>query len=351
MLDTARQEAQAAGTVIQVIRAHVNSISVDADARDGAWADAVVADALKLFDEVDTTIPRQYVFVVHARTLLDRGRYDEALARLVEGRRDWHGGLVIADAIEALVQARRGEGQPRPLLEAALAQIETLPPGWRHLSLRAALAEVGWIAGDLKFAREQARAGLAAPFARQLVRPAGDAVLWAARCGDVIDLDPDAPPPPAPVELELAGDWRGAIRAWRDLDAPYEAALAALPGDDRAARDAMAALHRLGATGTARAFAREREALGAASLRGPRRSTLSNAAGLTRREQDVLRALSDGATNPQIASALHLSERTVAHHVSSILAKLSVSTRTAAVEAARTSGLLAAKDGQVGPPT
>lgn len=249
------------------------------------------------------------------------------------------------------MHARRGQGQPRPLLQAALAQIAGLPPGWRHLSLRAALAEAAWIVGDLGSVREHARSGLAAPFARQLVRPAGDALLWAARSGDALDPDPDGPPLPLPVQLELAGDWRDAISAWHFLDSPYEAALAALPGDDRAARDAMAALHRLGATATARAFAREREARGGASLRGPRRSTLSNAAGLTRRERDVLRALANGATNPQIAAALHLSERTVAHHVSAILAKLSVATRTAAVEAARASALLAAQDRQVDPPT
>jgi len=113
----------------------------------------------------------------------------------------------------------------------------------------------------------------------------------------------------------------------------------------------MASLHRLGATATARAFAREREARGAVSLRGPRRSTLANPAGLTRREQDVLRALAGGATNPQIASALHLSERTVAHHVSAILSKLGVSTRTAAVEAARATGLLRGQDGPLEGPT
>jgi DNA-binding NarL/FixJ family response regulator len=147
------------------------------------------------------------------------------------------------------------------------------------------------------------------------------------------------------VRLELAGDWRGAIRAWRALDAPYEAALAALPGDERAARDAMAALQRLGATAAARAFAREREARGAASLRGPRRSTLANAAGLTRREQEVLAGLAGGATNAQLAATLSLSERTVSHHVSAILGKLGAPTRTAAVEAARAAGLLAAQDG------
>jgi DNA-binding CsgD family transcriptional regulator len=345
MLEDARREAQASGTAIQVIRAHVNAFAVAGDGRDWEWADRVATDAVKRFADFDTTIPRQYLIVLQARTLLDRGRYDEALARVAQGRGDWHGGLVIADAVEALVLARRGEGEPRIQLEAALAQIDGLPPGWRHMFLRAALAEVAWIAGDLSGAREQVRAGLAAPFAFQLVRPAGDALLWAARCGDPIAPRVDAPPLPEPVRLELAGDWRGAIRAWRALGAPYEAALSALTGDERAAREAMATLKRLGALASSRAFAREREARGAASLRGPRRSTLANAAGLTRREQDVLEVLAGGATNTEIAAALHLSERTVAHHVSAILGKLRVPTRTAAAQAARDAGLLDGKDG------
>jgi DNA-binding NarL/FixJ family response regulator len=146
--------------------------------------------------------------------------------------------------------------------------------------------------------------------------------------------------------LELAGDWRGAISAWRELDAPYEAALAAMSGDDRAARDALAALHRLGARATVRAFTRERGALAGRGLRGPRRTTLANAAGLTRREQEVLAQVAKGLTNAAIAEALCLSKRTVAHHVSAILGKLGVSTRTGAVEAARSTGALA-QDGPV----
>jgi DNA-binding CsgD family transcriptional regulator len=346
ILDDARREAQAGGAAIQMIRAHVNALAVAGDARDGARADRVVADALARFADFETTIPRQYVLILHARTLLDRGRYAEALARVAEGRRDWHGGLVIADAIEALAHARRGDagGDPRSALDAALEEVGRLPPGWRHLFLRAALVEVAWLAGDLAGGREHAAAGLAAPFAGQHVRPASDALLWAARCGAAATAAA-APPLPEPVRLELAGDWRGAIRAWRALDAPYEAALAALPGDERAAREAMAALKRLGASGAARAFARDREAGGAASLRGPRRSTLANVAGLTRREQEVLTVLAAGATNPQVAAALHLSERTVAHHVSAILGKLGAPTRTAAVEIARGAGLLGAQDG------
>jgi DNA-binding NarL/FixJ family response regulator len=154
---------------------------------------------------------------------------------------------------------------------------------------------------------------------------------------------------PDPVRLELDGDWRGAIQAWRELQAPYESALAALPGDDAAARQAQATLNKLGAGAAMRAFARERAARGARASRGPRRSTLAHPAGLTRREQEVLEQLATGATNPEIATALHLSERTVAHHVSAILEKLGVATRLAAVERARSDGLLP-KDGTLGHP-
>ncbi len=50
--------------------------------------------------------------------------------------------------------------------------------------------------------------------------------------------------------------------------------------------------------------------------------------------------LSTGATNSEIAAVLHLSERTVAHHVSAVLAKLSAPNRVAAIERARQLDLL-----------
>jgi DNA-binding NarL/FixJ family response regulator len=157
------------------------------------------------------------------------------------------------------------------------------------------------------------------------------------RCGEAGALPTRAA---EPVRRELAGDWRGAIRAWDALHAPYEAALAALAGEERAAREAIASLHALGAFATARAFTRERARTGAPAPRGPRRSTLANSAGLTRREQEILERLARGATNATIAGTLHLSERTVSHHVSAVLRKLDAPTRTAAVDAARRRGLL-----------
>jgi DNA-binding NarL/FixJ family response regulator len=53
-------------------------------------------------------------------------------------------------------------------------------------------------------------------------------------------------------------------------------------------------------------------------------------AGLTVREVEVLRLLAAGNTNKDIARRLHLSPRTVGHHVQHIYRKLGVSTRAGA---------------------
>jgi DNA-binding NarL/FixJ family response regulator len=61
---------------------------------------------------------------------------------------------------------------------------------------------------------------------------------------------------------------------------------------------------------------------------------------LTRRELDILRELSSGKTNQEIASRLYLSENTVKYHVHSILTKLNISDRKAAASYARENRLI-----------
>lgn len=64
-------------------------------------------------------------------------------------------------------------------------------------------------------------------------------------------------------------------------------------------------------------------------------------AGLSDRELEVLGLIAQGLTNCQIADLLAISQRTVDHHVSHILAKLDVPNRTvAAVTAAQQADLL-----------
>ena len=61
---------------------------------------------------------------------------------------------------------------------------------------------------------------------------------------------------------------------------------------------------------------------------------------LTDREQEVLRLLATGASNPLIAKALFVTEATVKTHLVHIFAKLGVDSRSRAVAVARERGLL-----------
>ena len=127
------------------------------------------------------------------------------------------------------------------------------------------------------------------------------------------------------------GPLRQASQAWRDLQAPYEAAHARvlLGLACRAVGDDDAFELELGA-------ARETfDELGAApdvvwvdSLTG--RAELADAHGLTPRELEVLRLVATGKSNREIAATLVISEHTVARHVQNIFTKLGVPSRTAA---------------------
>ena len=62
--------------------------------------------------------------------------------------------------------------------------------------------------------------------------------------------------------------------------------------------------------------------------------------GLTVRERDVLALVAAGATNREIGERLHMAEKTASVHVSRILAKLSVRSRTEAAAVAHRQGLV-----------
>jgi len=330
--------ARKAGLAFPTVRCCVNLVFVASLLRRHASADEHAREAWGLLEGHQTPIPGNVVALFRARSLLDRGRWDDALAVVGRPGRHWAGETPVARVIEGTVRARRGEAGAGRLIAEAGEELRDLPEGSRHEMVRVALMETAWLEGDLSAAARHLRAARESPAAGRFARPAAELALWARRCG----LRFEAPPhPPEPVRLELDGDWRRAVAAWHEAEAPYEAALAALPGDDRAARTALATLGALGARGAARALARARAAAGVRVPRGPRRSTRSHPAGLTRREQEVLERLATGATNASIADTLHLSERTVAHHVSAILAKLGAANRLVAVERARNRGLLA----------
>jgi DNA-binding NarL/FixJ family response regulator len=122
---------------------------------------------------------------------------------------------------------------------------------------------------------------------------------------------------------------------------PYEQALALFEGGEDDKRKAISIMQSIGATAVYEKMKFEMRSAGIKSIpRGIRKTTQSNPALLTDRELDVLQLLGEGLQNKEIASRLFISAKTVDHHISSILYKLEVKSRTKAVHEAARMGIL-----------
>jgi DNA-binding CsgD family transcriptional regulator/tetratricopeptide (TPR) repeat protein len=250
----------------------------------------------------------------------------------------------FAEAEEAYRRTSRWGWNPHPglaLLRLAQGRVDAADRAIRHAMdeaqdraersrMLAAYVEIVLVTRDVPAARSAATelsgiaATLDAPFLRAVSARASGAVLLA-------EGDPRA----------ALGTLRPAWTAFRDMDAPYEAARVrvlvglacrVLGDEDTADMEFDAAGWVFEQLGAAPDLARVRE-LSRASASGIQ-------GGLTRREVEVLRLVAAGKTNRAIADALVISERTVARHMSNIFTKLGVSTRSAATAYAYEHGVV-----------
>jgi DNA-binding CsgD family transcriptional regulator/tetratricopeptide (TPR) repeat protein len=265
----------------------------------GDW-DAAVETATRVLRSTDTTIPRM-------------------------------GPL----AVLALIRARRGDPDAHGPLDEALALARPAAEPQVILPVIQARAEVAWLEGRLPAMAEELDANI------ELARRLNDhwafreLVYWRWKAGDA------GPSPDADLalrRLQLEGASEQAAEGWAALGYPYEAAVARSESDDDSSISrAHDELRALGAQAAAAIVARRLRERGVRGVRrGPRASTAENPGQLTRREVDVVKLVVQGLRDAEIAARLHLSEKTVGHHVSSILRKLDVRSRgQAAAEAIR----------------
>ncbi len=234
----------------------------------------------------------------------------------------------FAGAEDAYREASRFGWEPQPGLaqlrlaqgrrEAALAAIRRahaeLKEPLRRAALLPARVEIALAAGELEEARAACEelSALGGCFDSAML----EAIV--AHAEGLLALAEDD----APTALARL---REAQHIWHELDIPYEVArtreaiahACVSLGDEEAGQLELAA-------------AREHfERLGAAPDLA-RLSRRSPTHGLSDRELEVLRLVASGKSNREIASALVISEHTVARHLQNIYAKLGLSSRTAA---------------------
>jgi DNA-binding CsgD family transcriptional regulator len=228
--------------------------------------------------------------------------------------------LILRDRVDALRGVANDAGRWLAHVESARAGRTDLIPTY----VITAATEAAWLRNDVDAARRLAQEGLA-----QTEGPweLGHLRKWLRLCGDTVPPTPR--PLAAPHEAADRGDVHEAHRQWSDRGCPFEAALALAQGSEADARAALVQLGGLGAEAAAQAVRRQLVATGARGLaRGPYGHVKTDPLGLTRREREVAELLAAGLSNPEIAARVHRSERTVAHHVSAVLAKLGVPSRT-----------------------
>jgi DNA-binding CsgD family transcriptional regulator len=329
--DMRRAVALAAGAGLdgELGRAYANLVSATGEARFYDRSGDAVRDALDYFESHDLDSYAGYTRAWHARCLFEQGQWAEAQAELdaLTANETQHSQISTATGASVLgrLRARRGSVDCWAPLDEALAIARKTGSLQRLAPVLAARAEASWLSGNA-----QAPAELLSCYELAVERGhpwiVGELGLWLHRHGMLARL-PDLAA--APYRLHVNGNPVAAGQAWLSAGCPYEAADAWCDSDDsKAVTGALAIFARLGAEpGRARA-ARQLRSLGVRTIpRGPRRATAQDPDGLTPRQREVSSLVAAGLTDAQIAARLHLSVKTVGHHVSAVLVKTQSTTR------------------------
>ncbi|WP_160821500.1 helix-turn-helix transcriptional regulator [Actinomadura sp. J1-007] len=324
-----------------------------------------------------------------AASLTATGRWDEAERAAVEALRldpsSRFGSMLhamcgdiafargdVEIAREELRLARTLEGAPQEMLPAALLEIRLAIGDNRLEEARASIARLLPGTGDTEIwpllvlgARVEARLRDRERDRERQDERDGKAGGGSAGLRAALERRASALPVASPLDKAYAaafraetgeGPWADAVAAWDALGSPYRAAYSRLRAAEAAAgagdRNAAAELLRTAADRAASLGARplreEIEVVARASrvdlTTGPdgaydeaaRRAGAGregvpgrarDGLGLTERETDVLRLVTAGRSNRQIAEELFISPKTASVHVSRILTKLDVATR------------------------
>jgi len=219
-----------------------------------------------------------------------------------------------------LAQLRLAQGQVDAAIGAIRTALDEAPNRVARSTLLPAYVDIVLAAGDVPSARAavdeltEIAADLDAPLLKAVAARATGAVLLAE--GDL-----------RTALTTLRNAWAGL----QELEAPYEAGQVrvlvglvcrALHDEDTAAMELDAARQAFAQLGAVPDLSRVDAYTG--------RRAVAEPSGLSPREVEVLRLVAAGLTNQAIATELFLSERTVERHVSNILTKLDVGSRTAA---------------------
>jgi DNA-binding CsgD family transcriptional regulator/tetratricopeptide (TPR) repeat protein len=327
------QLALAGGLPERVVGCYTSLTAMAVSGRQYVNAAHYLSLGLAYCEEHDLDTWWLYLLAYRARMRFEQGQWngagDDAEAVLRHPRPT---SISRIPALRILGHLRIRRGHPDASSPLAEARVFSGPGSelQRIGTLAAVCAEAAWLAGDRDGVLREVQPAYDLVCQRRDPRMKGELAAWLWRVNALEQQPSDIAEPYA---LEISRDWQGAVQAWKALGCPYEhASMLAWYGTEIEQREALTIFEQLGAAPAAVALRKQMRARGIRSVpRGARTSTRDDPHGLTRREAEILKLLSDGLRNSAIARRLFVSTKTIDHHVSAILTKLGVQSRAEAI--------------------
>jgi len=233
--------------------------------------DSVLDEAERFAHDHGQDLLRAFILVARSQVAAGQGKFSDAEdeARLAaEIWDDTDQNLAVWPLLEiGLNQSRRGAPQAVDTLRTVAGMAKVHPVTTR--GVHAALAEAYWLHGGDFFDPTTATKDLKR-FLRN--RPPGQSLAWECIWLSKLGLiEPLRALRDTPEGLLIDGDWRGAVEAWSEADAPYKRAVALSSGGIDERIEAIRICDTLGAAPMARRLREDLHAEGVTGIpKGPK---------------------------------------------------------------------------------
>lgn len=325
-------------------RVYTNLSGYAVEFRKFEWADKLLEEGIAFDTNHDLDTWTHYLTGYLAELRMEQGRLEDAeriTQKIIEMPRLTLLMKLPARRVLSRTALRLGRKNAEQLLNQALENALSTNELQYIVPMRFGLIEWGWLHDATETALRHIK--LLKMYDQSHMSPwfVGEALIWSHRYGQK-DTEEIPDTIPAPYRLELEGQNEKAAEAWIDIGAPYSAALSLMTAPEVTSKGLQRALELLEQIYAQGGIRRLRKIAAKHNIahhlparhRGQYKAARQHPNGLTKREQEVYKLLAEGMSNREIAAKLSRSQRTIEHHVASVLKKLGVSNRLKILRAA-----------------
>lgn len=298
-------------------------------------------DGINYCDERNLDASKNYKLYARARIFLETGDWQQAFTiteNLLLNPGQMGSVRILALAVIATIKLRRGEEDAISFLNEARRLAVKANEHSRTIPAMIAELEYEWLTGKIRLTDEDLDLSINLVQKVNNIYLNSEFAFWLYKARKKnIELTNWY----EPYKLQKEREIKSSVKFWDITGCPFEKAMALTEGTEDDKKNGLLLFQQLGANAVYEKVKMEMRADGIKKIpRGLRASTKSNPAQLTNRELDVLNLLQKGIQNKEIAAELFISPKTADHHISNILFKLDVNSRSRAVAEATRLGIL-----------